>query len=1016
MGGGGSDDTPWQQINFIFESDSTRVDSLTLAQELTSLDTNWQTAEYESSTSNDEDFDFQLTQAQETRDTDVEAANETLKQQKLIAEAVYEAAMTAARQDFEANVPESLRRFELDPFTWPDDPTKIPFELPESEKPYQFDFDGPDFQTAKDRQYNQDIQEAVQQFRETEETLQNNLKADLAVAKTAWEADLATLKTTRNADLITARQQYQTNLNSINQDTSGFATIQETLQTADDEYEDALREHESQYEQTITNLDAGYTAALLNLQAEEQAQLPTPRTGSWTVIKSTLEQFSENFKTLHNEYHKLRSEAMWEWKTQDAEALSVLEKAQSTAQADTSRLLRQSQHDKLAAERGHWLTYKTEVARIHKDYTKDIATRTKDYRHEVAADQQSFQNAMADAMQVRDNASANARLHAVERWDTGLSTHWSAYQLKLAQSQNTYQIGVNRENHAAAIAIANNDFAAATSIADHQKFALTGNEELGFSSQAEIAETLAVELAQASHDLKVDASAARNQRDQELATVWQERRDAWSDAEHEFKVADATADRDLYQKNLRTEAEFKTQMVHPSYYGRTWYYTQYALIASPQGFAYRMHSTTELNQILVDLNLEKANHKREFYTEVANAQKTYDEATIDADKTWRNNSSKTYRDALTLEATSGSENSGWYSVRDSWKTAVQNARGKFTQDLTANSGYLSVWLAKTSAQAEVAASGVNDTWKTNVLNELVGDQPAAGSSITLGGKWLRDLNALSEFRQDVIEDAVLAEEISEARGNRETTRNDDLSNSRQQYFEDLAAIYWTRLETRQTASDTYTDSVYGPNGAFVQRAQAIVDAQDALAEQRLEALHQIALSGQEKIHESAIANELHEFHETRSEEIAERAGTIVTAIHTRSIAMIDTNQFTQYTGAIIYEAATGTLGGEHVAGSHSIYLLDQAARDSISDTAALNFKKSVADANKGYEFGLAHARRTLVNDLGTADLNNTTDIRDLNTAHIGTWVSKQNELTDAIRVAEVGSEQTDGFQIQESNA
>ncbi len=1011
----GSDDTPWQQINFIFESDSTRVDSLTLAQELTSLDTNWQTAEYESSTSNDEDFDFQLTQAQETRDTDVEAANETLKQQKLIAEAVYEAAMTATRQDFEANVPESLRRFELDPFTWPDDPTKIPFEIPESEKPYEIPLDGPSFQLTKDRLYNQDIQDATRQFRRQEKILQDNLKADLAEAKTDWEADLATLKTTRNADLQTANQEYQTNRKSINQDTSAFATIQETLQTADDEYEDALREHESQYEQTITNLDAGYTAALLNLQAEEQAQLPTPRTGSWTVIKPILEQFSENFKTLHNEYHKLRSEAMWEWKTQDAEALSVLEKAQSTAQADTSRLLRQLQHDKLVAERGHWLTYKTEVARIHKDYTKDVATRTKDYRLEVAVDQRGFQFSVVIATHVRDNATANARLHAVERWDAGLNTDWSAYQLKLAQSQNTYQIGVNHENRVAAIELASKEYSISTLNSKLRGLAVTGGG-LGFSSQAEFAETLAVELAQASHDLKVDASAARNQRDQELATVWQERRDAWSDAEHEFKVADATADRDLYQKNLRTEAEFKTQLVHPSYYGRTWYYTQYALIASPQGFAHRMHSPTELNQILVDLNLEKENHKREFYTEVANAQKTYDEATIDADKAWRNNSSKTYRDALTLEATSESEISGWYSVRDSWKTAVQNARGKFTQDLTANSGYLSVWLAKTSAQAEVAASGVNDTWKTNVLKELVGEQPAAGSSITLGGKWLRDLNALSEFRQDVIEDAILAGEISEARGNRETTRNDDLSNSRQQYFEDLATIYWTRFETRQTASDTYTDSVYGPNGAFVQRAQAIADAQDALAEQRLEALHRIAISGQEKIHESAIANELHDFHETRAEEIAERAGTIVAAIHTRSIAMIDTNLFAQYTGAIIYEAATNTLGGEHTLVSDNIYLLDQAARDSISDTAASNFKKSVADANKGYEFGLAHARRTLVNDLGTVDLNNATDIRDLNTAHIGTWVSKQNELTDAIRVAEVGSEQTDGFQIQESNA
>ncbi len=326
----GNNDAPWQQINFIYESDITRDDSLALAQELTSLNANWQTADYESTISTDEDFDFQLSQAQDERDALVETANEALKQQKLVAEAAYEIAMDAARQDFEANVPESLRRFELDPFTWPNDPAENLFELPESEKPYEFDFDGIKFKVAGDRQYNQDIQNAVQQFRETEKTLQDNLKTDFAEAKTAWEANLATLKTARDASLDTARQQRQTDINSFTQDDSGFDAIRETLQIAKNQYDAALEANESNYQLTVAELDEGYEASLLALQSLEEAQLPPPRTGVWASIKSTLEQFSENFKTLHNDYHKLRSEALWEWKTDDATALSVNEKARQT--------------------------------------------------------------------------------------------------------------------------------------------------------------------------------------------------------------------------------------------------------------------------------------------------------------------------------------------------------------------------------------------------------------------------------------------------------------------------------------------------------------------------------------------------------------------------------------------------------------------------------------------------------------------------------------------------------------
>lgn len=1010
----GNDDAPWQQINFVYESDSTRDESLALAQELSSLNANWQTADYESSVSTDEDFEYQLSQAQEERDADVDAANEALKQQKLIAEAIYDAAMDAARQDFEANVPESLRRFELDPFTWPDDPAQNLFELPESEQPYEFDFDGIPFDVAGDQLYNQDIHEAVLEFREREKVVQDILKADLEEAKTAWESDLATLKTTRDADLDAARQQRETDINAFTQDNTGFNTIEETLGTAKTVYDSALENNESQYQLTIADLNAGYEAALLALQAEEEGQLPTPRTGSWTSIKSTLEQFSEDFKILHNNHHKLRSEALWKRDTDNATALSVYEKAQSKAQADTNRLHRQLQHEKLVFERGRWLAYQTEVASIQKEYTKAVAVSTQDYRLESVLDQRKFHYSIANATWVRDNASANARLAAVERWDAGLNTHWSAYQLKLAQSQNTYQLAVNSASRQFSVDHATQEASIASLPIKIRRFSITSGA-LGLTSQADIAETLAVELAQASHDLKIDASAARNQRDQELATVWQKRRDDWSDAEHEFKVSKATADKNLYQKNLATEAEYMTEMVHPSFYGRTWYYATYAAIASPQGFAHRMHEPAVLNQLLSDFNLDKANHQSEYYTEVANAQKTYDEATIVADKTWRIDSSKTYRDALTHEAASESETSGWYSVRDTWKTAVQNAYGKFDVDSTSNQGRQSFWFARNHAAAKAMPVALNNAWKTDVLEALVGGQSADGSA-TLGGKWLRDLNALAEFRQDVIEDAILAGEVSDARGNRETTRNDDLTNSRQLYFEDLAAAYWARLETRVTASQDYIDSIYSPNGEYVQQATEIANARNAFAEERLEFNHRIALSAQEKIHETAIANELHDFQEIRAERIAERAETIVSAIHTRSIAMIDTNEFVQYSGSVIYEQATDTLGGEHTIVSHDVYLLSPTARDSITDTATLNFNHSVADANKAYEIDLSHARRTLVNDLGTIDLNDAKDVRDINTLHVGTWVDEFNDLTEAIQAAEVGSDQVDGFQIHESNA
>lgn len=1008
----GSEDAPWQQLNFIYETDASRTESLTLAQELTSLDPNWKTANYESNVSNDEDFDFQLSQAQQDYEADVDAANETLKQQRRTAEAIYEASMRTARQNFEASVPESLRRFELDPFTWPDNPATKPVDVSEQESPYVISYTGEAVDISKDAQYNLDVEAALKAFRTQEEVLQSNLKNDLEAAEASWRTDLQALKATRTADLATARDQYNTNKQGINLDDSGLADIKATLDQAGISYDQALQDNESDYNAKIAQLDSQYVAALAQLQADEQAALPDPRFSNPTFasVKPTIVEYGTRYKTLYLEYQEAKLEAESQWKKDDADALETYEKAQSKADADTAKLLLQLKHERLEQEANFLLTYKTAVAGIQRAYTEALATRTQAYRYEVILKQRTFQLGTANAIYARDNDLADAKLDAVQRWDTGLNTAWSQYQLDLAQSEYTYQLGLNEENRLAAIEFALDDASIGNLFTKFEEYGVTGGG-LGIESQAQFAETLAIELAQASRDMKVAASEARTVRDQELANQWQQRRDGWSEADKNLAYDEAQAVKKYKLAEETTGAEYRIQLVHPSFYGRTSYYAQYRSVEFfPSSFQRSMHGTQANAELIVDaLNTDRISHQTTYKTEMALAQKDSDEDRIGADATWRINSSATYRNALTLEAVSESETSGWYVVRDNWKTAVQDAYGKFEEDVTRSQGQVAVWVAKNTANSEQLYDEVYQDWKNNVLEELVGVQPTGTPSLA-GSKWQRDIDALSTFRTAVITQAFTEGEISESRRDRELALSNDLLDSRQTYFEELADAYWARRNARQQANETYLTEIYGVDGHYVQQAQDIAAARNTFAQARLVANHKIALSQQEKLHETAVANKLHDFHVIRANEVADRSEDIVDAVYTQVVALIPTELFPEYTSTVTYSQANGQFGGDHWVSGQQVYIKDAWERDSIVANAATEFNHSVADANRDYEINVAGARKTLVNNLGLEDLNDAQQVRDLNTLHIGLWVTKTNELTTAIRDAEVA------FQTEESTS
>lgn len=1007
----GSEDAPWQQLNFVFDSDATRTESLVLAQELTDLDPNWTTANYESTTSENEDFDFQLSQAEESHDAAVAAANETLKQQRLFHKAIYDASMRAARQDFEANVPESLRRFELDPFTWPDNPLDKSLELSEQESPYVISYTGEGVDVSRDSQYIRDVQAAHKLFQTREKGYQDSLRANVDAAEATWKAALESLKTTRDADLATAHQQYQDNLQGIAQDVSGLESIQTTLKAAKVSYDAALRANGEQYDLTITQREAQYTAAMLQLQAEEEAELPPPPHAVFASVKPIIEEYGAKYKAIYIAYQEAKFDAELTRDKNNASALETYEKAQSKADADTAKLLHQLKHDRIVLEQDFRLTYKTEVAQIQRVYSEGVASVTDVYRRASGQEVRNYESRRNNAIKSRDDSISTANLDAVTRWADGLNTAWSNYQKELAQVQNDWQQNDNEQSRLFAQAVSIYRFKDLVAVSIASKETIIGQAAEGESpavvGQAEMAENLAVQLATAARDMKVSASEARTQRDNELAEQWQDRRDSWSRADRNFAFDQGEAVKKYRLAEETTRAEFQIQLVHPSYYGRTWYYAAYRSTEfDTYSFPTAMQgSASAVTQIVDSLNAERIAHQTTYKTELAEAQKFSDSDRIDADQAWRKDSAKTYHDALTRESSSGSGATGWYSVRDTWNTAVQNAHGQFQEDFTAMQGALSVKIAKAQALTEHRKNTASRAWRNNTLTALVGQQST--SSPLVNSKWQQDIDALATFRTAVINEAFDTGKISQARKSRELARHDDLIASRQTYFEELADAYWTQRNARQSATDAYAFRTYGFLRAYVQRGIANAAAENAFAQNRLDANHQIALSAQEKLHDSQIAGELLEFHEARADEIARRSDRIVDAVYTKVVALIPVVEFAQYTGGVGYDTGT-QFNGTHSLTGELVYINDSATRDAISDAAAEAFVKSVADANRDYEIDLADARKTLVSDLGTADLSNVQNVQSINNTHVGLWATKQNELTAAIGDAEVV------FQTEES--
>ncbi len=833
----------WRVVNFVYDTNDSSPRALALVAALELIDAEWQTADdldlvairelaetvfAQGSANAEAALEHALTAAEQVRAGVVAAVNQAYQDARVAATENYQQSIQLARTSFAtalANLPADQRlTYSLPPLIWPapafDNRLQVPLDSTLPMAPLVPSYGGPSFDPFRDPIY-------ALQSRQAEQLHLHNVR----LAEESYGNSLFDIEQQFDEDFDNAIAAYELAVQAANQHFSADGSDEPEFD--DDLYREQLAAissawvtYRSQVLIAQLHLDARQrniyeraNQALASAQNEWSAASqaahdnlpPAPTIAQHNAFASTIHEIDERFRLAQRpiiaERDRDLASAQRDYSTTYADLLWQAQTTTVQAQAAIAELNRQYQHDLLVDRVTDSHEHKKAMAAAQAAVAEALAEAKRSYSREIANRKFERDRQIAQSRQIREQTIADVLLEATQRWATAVGTPWATFQANLAAQQRQYRSDLVQLEF-------DRDIALATARKQEIDNRARANEDYS-ASTALAEETRAVGLSASDRDFRTNTSSEYLERDNHLT---------WSLATRRLAEAEARRDRDLTVAEAdATEAIRRANAYEVNYQPEdVWYARCPDGICTFYGFwEYYLH---EDNSEIRERNSQQ--HLRA--TESAHLTAVIAKAEADEQFTESNiAATEAYRMAANQQAAETTNDLA--ELRYTYEVTVAEAQDAYDVAVADSA-------AKFAIAGERAQAGA-------IYDEIVAQQQLLAMSATYKQSWddflatetqSYEVGVAGQYFQNIL---AWGETVPTAWGlyhlrlaNAEFGRVSQTNAAAVAHTQRSGLLNVTRLEADVSAEMAFAHEIYGPQGAFVRRAERLAQAAIDLAE------------------------------------------------------------------------------------------------------------------------------------------------------------------------------------------
>ncbi len=858
--GGVSD---WKVANFVFDTNDSSPQALTLVHALSLLDSDWQSAtDLEFATISEladalfglgevnaeSEYDFAITVAEVVKSGIEQSVERDYEQAHRDAEASYRQEIAVAQQAFltalNALPVDQRPTYTLQDFVWPARPFSNDVVIPEDaglpQPPAAPSYDGPTFDPFQDPVYRAAVWQAEQSYLMAAREAEQLYLAQRETPYAEYRDDIAAAQQDYDDAIRQATDDYDAaRANRPELDDTDYMALADALsevwRSYSDDWQSAYDAWQSKYDHALQRRDQALSNAWDDAYVECENDPPTIAGYNTCADRghAASEAFNARSRRINAEFDRSVATAAKERNTAIADALHAGQVAAIELERQMAGMVRQHQHDTLVDL----------LEDVH-DYNVDQATASDNLASRLAQAHQRRDKALADlvfdkdqqiaeARRQREQSIATALLAAVQHWSISVGTPWAAYRADVTQIESEYRqevIGFEYERDhalAGAVRFEAHTIAAARAIR---------------SDQVADAEALrATSLGELLRDYRIQVDLQYLQRDAQLATDGATYRTTMAAAGH-VRAVDTADNMESYLIKVADANEANHQPGDITHVrclpGSTCNYPYSGF----EYFVYQDNSAVrERNSRTHRRQVAEAERDREL--EQANIDEAIDAERIDATKRYRQDAH-----GVTLDTTVAQANLRFaYQVdvataQDDYNIAVATAVADYTVDLVvaeAGRTYREIAAAQNLDASTVVEKRVQDNLSASRTREFQISQAnayvtdVASWSTVYAGPWSTYQTNLAHAELNRVTAIQLAEVNQSARS---------------------AQINVARIQSDVQAELDYAQDVYGEQGAYVERALTVAAAYTDMAEENALADFVSAQADAQTLHDIGVAH------------------------------------------------------------------------------------------------------------------------------------------------------------------